>query len=248
MFNKLKSKAGENFPKSKKNSRIFKVVLCFAIALALTASIFVGVQSQKDVVSVVKSMKTLQPGDKIKSSDLELVEVGKYGLSDKVLKSEDEVVGKYVKEETTIYPDDYITTEKLTSEKQDPFSSIKSGKGIMSFTVPNLAASVANNLRVGDTIQVIYSEQVADPTGMSTGGYNVVTADCLKKLTVIDIKDAAGVEPNDSKSSSANLYKSEEFIPSVITVEVDDAQALELSKAELSKNVFVVFKERGSSI
>ena len=247
MLDSIKFKVREHLPKSQRSSRIFKTLLCFIIAIALTASIFVGVQSQKKVVMVIKSTKILEPGTRITELDLKLKEVGEYGLPEGIIISKDQVVGKYVKSDTTIYPADYITPEKLTTKKEEPFTAVNGNKKIMSFSVTNLAASVASNIEPGDIIQVLYSENVTDQNGLNTRS-TVITPDCLKTLNVIDIKDANGLTRDATDSESSKLYSTTSFIPAVITVVVDDIQAAELYKAEMSKSIYAIFVERQKDI
>lgn len=241
MFDKIKLTLRERLPKSQRNSRILKVIVCFVIAAACTGSIYAEQQKQNTLVSVVKATKNIIAGDQISASDVVSVEVGSYGLPGDVIKSADQVVGKYAK--TDIFVSDLIIPDKLSEKQEDHFSGLSKDKKIMSFTVSNLAASVANNIKVGDTIQVIYGETAKDPSGMNEV-VNTIAPEYLKNLTVIDIKDAGGYGQNAENQEDSNIYSSSSFIPAVVTVEVDDIQADALYKAEMSKSIYIIFIAR----
>ncbi|MDD4566237.1 MAG: SAF domain-containing protein [Eubacteriales bacterium] len=237
MFGKLKLTMRERLPKSEKNSRLMKAAICFAIAILCTMSVYAAQQEQTSLVSVVKAGKTIPAGTQIKASDIKVVEVGSYGLPEDAAKEAKFVAGKYARSD--IYTSDFITPDKISEKQEDPFSGISGNRKIMSFSVSNLAASVANNIKVGDTIQVIYGETATDPSGNET--IITVAPDCLKNLTVIDIKDVGGYEQNAEKVNSSGIYSASSFIPAVVTVEVDDEQADALYKAEMAKNIYVIF-------
>ena len=242
MLEKIQFKMRERLPKSQKSNRLFKAGICFLIAIASTVTIYAEQQDQNMLISIVKVKHILSAGTQIKSTDLEAVEVGEYGLPADVITSEDKVAGKYAK--TDLYPSDSITPDKISDAREDPFSGISSNKKIMSFTVSSLAASVANNIKVGDIIQVIYGQTTVDASGLN-GDTATIAPECLQRLKVIDIKDANGyVQETDKKGGGTSIYSASSFIPSVITVEVDDVQAAELYKAELSESIYVLFVER----
>lgn len=240
MIGNLNFKIKNYLPKSQKNNRIIKISLCFIIAFILTASIFIAAQKQNKVITVIKPSKYITSGTKIKDSDLKEVEVGEYGLPDNTIISKDKIVGMYAKSD--LYTSDFITNEKLTTKKAESFITLKKDEKIMSFTVSNLAASVASNIKIGDKIQIIYSVITMDELGINSNS-EILSPECLKQLTVIDIKDVNGYKQNGDKKDK-NLYSNTSFIPSVITVAVNEEQAQELYKAELSKNIYVIFVER----
>ena len=211
------------------------------IAAISTSLVYAATEESRDTVMIVKVTKKVIAGTELKKSDLQLAEVGAYGLPTDVIASVDMVIGKYAK--TDLYPSDNLIPDKLTDKQEDPFSATSAGRKIMSFTVSTLAASVANNIKTGDIIQVIYGQTALDQTGINSMT-NISTPECLNNLTVIDIKDADGYKQENGKTGNVNPYETTSFIPSVITVFVDDEQAIELYKAELSKNIYVIFTSR----
>lgn len=231
----------ERLPKSQKNSRMIKVAACFLIAAISTSLVYAATEESRDTVMVVTVAKKITAETELKKSDLQMTEVGAYGLSSEVISSEDQVIGKYAK--TDLYPTDYLIPEKLVGKQEDPFSASYTDRKIMSFTVSSLAASVANNIKTGDKIQVIYGQTSMDQAGINNMT-SILQPECLKALTVIDIKDADGYQKENGKTGNVNPYETTTFIPSVITVFVDDEQATELYKAELSKNIYVIFISR----
>lgn len=250
MINKVKFKLREHIPKTQKGSRVIKVIICFVAAAVVTASIFTAQQSQNKVTTVIKPIKTIEAGSRIRASDLKEIEVGEYGLPAGVISTKEKITGKYAKSD--IYPSDFITKERLIEKQKTPFTEMPENRKIMSFTVSNLAASVACNIKSGDIIQVIYS--IADPTGM-TNETTVYTPESLKRLKVIDIKDANGVVqpgqknfgqplPEVGKGNSISSESTESFIPSVVTVYVTDEQAAELYRAEQAKSIYTILVER----
>lgn len=239
MIDTLKIKIREILPKSHKNSRLIKAGICFLIAGILTLSIFLVQKQTNTVTTVLKPASLITAGTEITAAHLKEVEVGEYGLPKNILTEKKNVVGKYAA--TDLYPSDFIVKNKITDQENEPFQTISADKKIMSFTVESLAASVASNIKKGDTIQVIYSTSIVDHTGMNSF-VNVITPECLKKLEVIDIKDAGGYRENEKKDSMSSTSTS--FIPAVITVIVNDEQATALYEAEKSKGIHVVFLER----
>jgi len=241
MFKKIKIKMRERLPKSQKNNRMIKLIACFLIAAISTSLVYAATEESRDTVMIVKVSKKITAGTEIEKSDLQMAEVGAYGLPSDVIASEDMAIGKYAK--TDLYPSDNLIPDKLTDKQEDPFSVASTDKKIMSFTVSTLAASVANNIKTGDEIQVIYGQTSLDQTGINSLT-NISAPDCLNGLTVIDIKDADGYKQAIGDKENVNPYETTTFIPSVLTVFVDDQQAIELYKAELSKNIYVIFISR----
>ena len=241
MLDTIKFKMGEWFPKSQKSKNLLKAIMCFVTAIIITASIFVSQQAKSTVITVVKPAKIITEGSRIKESDLVTVEVGEYGLPKEALKNINLIVGKYAG--TDIYPTDYITAVKLTDKKFQPFRTIKENERIMSFTVPTLAASVASNINVGDKIQVMYSEAITEQRGIEREAL-ITAPECLNSLEVIDIKDANGYTRGQEKTEGAKSYEVTPFVPSVITVIVNNEQAAELYKAEQTKSIYAVFIKR----
>lgn len=241
MIKKLKFKVKEHFPKSQRTGKMVKAAVCFLVAIMATVSVNVSAQQKVDLVQIVKASHVIRAGTEITVSDLEEVEAVGYGLPKDVLTSKEQVTGKYAAAD--IYPSDPIIPAKLTDAKADPFLSLAADKNIVSFTVKTLAASVAGNIKAGDMIQVVYAASSIDATSLNSQ-VDPVEPDCLRRLTVVDIKDSDGYYADSGKEGNSIIKSSAKFIPSTITVLADEIQAKELYKAELTGNIYVRFIER----
>jgi hypothetical protein len=243
MLEQLRITLRGRLSKSKTTARILIAIFCFAVAAVSALAMSQVLQAQGTLVEVVKPSVHIAAGTQIQAGDVVLVQVGEYGLPGNVATGKIQVVGQYAK--TDLYPEDTITLGKLSPRREDPFLGDLAGKKIMSFTVPNLAASVAGNIRTGDIIQIIYSNEGQGVEGRARE-IETIMPEALQNLMVVDIKDADGYNREQTESGDVSgLYGTDAYIPSVITVYVNDLQAAELHKAERSKSIHVIFIRRG---
>ena len=90
-------------------------IVCILVAFAVCFGIIPLLnRSSAEHVEIVRIKQTVTKGSMIGEGDIEIVSVGVYNLPDAVIRSKDEVIGKYARGD--IYPGEYLLPSKLTTD------------------------------------------------------------------------------------------------------------------------------------
>jgi pilus assembly protein CpaB len=149
-----------------------KKVILIAIFMALVTTMLVYFYISNSTttheaavpkISVFVASKTLPPKHKITQGDIRQERVAKEYLNSKAVQSENEILGKLVKD--TIIEGEQILKDRLVSDnKNDLVYNVPEGKRAVSMNV-NEQIEVSNLLRPGDYVDIIASfekEEVED--------------------------------------------------------------------------------------
>ena len=205
--------------------------VCIAVAAVLSFFVLPGInKSKENTVIVCKLTANIPAGTRLEGHMLKEVEVGSYGLPGYVIKDPGDIVGKYAK--TSMTADDllfpYRFADFMTDEKIDKI--LAEGKKLVSISVANNAASVANHIKSGDVVSFIcYIDNAA------------VMYDELMNLEVYSIENQ-----NSVNVDNVNAEKDTDIIAATITVIVNEHQARRLVFAEYSGKIHTVFEQRGT--
>lgn len=220
----------EKVPKQKsklKNKGRMIGFISIASALVLAIILFaVTAVTVNDTVEIVRAKADISCGKLIEETDIEVIKVNSYNLSDNVIKDTASVVGKYATLE--MKSGDYVLSSKVSKSSlgtDTQLSNIPDGQVAVSFSVKSLASGLSNKLQAGDIIR-IYSY---DANGVQEHQE-------LSYVQVISTSDASGKEADDGTATY-----------STITVSATTEQAKALIPLETAGTIYVTFITRNAT-
>lgn len=221
------------------NQRFIYGILSIALA-AIIAFIAIPTVTRKtnSTTDIVRVIKSLERGDEIKETDLELVTVGSFNLPEQVATQIQDVAGTYAA--TELLPGDYILPSKVSvlPLSSDPaLYSIPDGMVAISVTTQTLATALADKLQAGDIIRFYYySDKNEHPN-------SVQDIPELKYVKVLSVTDPKGLDIDYTKPPAKD---EEKLQTAVITVLAAPEQALLLTQFENEGVLHVALISRGN--
>lgn len=204
------------------------LVICFAVAPALNAA--AGKQ-----VEIVRITKNVSKGTRLTADMLQTVKVGGYNLPDTVLKSSDAAVGKYAL--ASLQPGDYILSSKVSATAPDVgLSSLDGKQQAVSVSIKSFAAGLSGKLETGDVIELY----VAGYGDMK----ETISPPELQYVQLLAATTDKGMDNTQDNAQKSD--KSEEDMPSTLTVLVSPAQAARLVDYENNGTLHAALVYRGS--
>ncbi len=203
-------------------------VICIILSVALMFGISPLVNNlSSNKITVCQVTENISKGELITSSDVTLVEIGSFGLTDGMLTSKDEIVGKYAKSDiyanVNIYPD--MLTDKIDTS-DDIFDSLDGEKIAMSITIQSLASGVSDNLKNGDIVSIV----------VVNGLESSIPTD-LTYVKVITTTSSSGVD-------SDQISDDEKELSSTVTLLVTPEQAELLANYEANSKIHLTLVSR----
>ena len=227
------------------NKNIFKnrmvigavcIVLSLIVCFGITPLFNSGLKAQTDIVRVKADISR---GDKITDSMVEVVSVGAHNLPAEVVKSKDEVVGKYAMYD--MVSGDNVLSGKLSAEpltEYEYLTRLDGKKVAVSVTIPSFAAGLSGKLEAGDIISLI---AVDGDTGITETPSELRYVEVLAATasTGADKVYKAGENPDEEEDP-------EESLPSTLTLLVNMEQAELLADLEANMTFHAALVYRGS--
>ncbi|BCJ93544.1 Flp pilus assembly protein CpaB [Anaerocolumna cellulosilytica] len=184
---------------------------------------------------VVRIEKYIEKGKIISDEDIKVVEVGSYNLPEQIIKSKDEVIGKYAV--TEMYSGEYIVTKKLSSTplSQDEYLEELDGvNGAISVTLQSFATGLSGKLLSGDIVSIITTD--------TSAGTTIIPPE-LKYVKVLATTTS---EANDVDENTRNKKDTEEeTIATTVTLLVNEKQARTLANLEVMQKIHIELVYRG---
>ncbi len=218
------------------------LILAALLAFGLLPKLY---NSQSATTEVVRLNQTVEYGTVIDESMLTLVEVGAYGLSDRVATSKADLIGKVAA--TTVYADENLLPERFMcledfekeAVKQD--ANLEAGQVLITVSFPTVSSGIAGLLRGGDSVDVY--EYAADELGQS------VVNKALAGMTVYDVLNSKLISLADldaefeaDETLNADDY---DFVPAYVIFIANEQQAKTLIKLEREKSMHLTLQEAG---
>lgn len=128
---------------------VLSLVICFVVTPLFNKSI----SKKTEIVRVVKPIKI---GDEITKDMVKRVEVGAYNLPEDVVRTMEEVTGKYAS--AAMVPGDYIIHSKIADEpaaENAYLYSLNGEKQAVSLSIRAFANGLSGKLISGDIVSVI---------------------------------------------------------------------------------------------
>lgn len=210
---------------------ILSLIICFVLTPFLNSA-------SRAQIEIVRVSDTVKKGEAIDSGKLEIVKVGAYNLPDKVVKSKNDVIGKYAI--TELQKGDYILSTKLSGTPISEFeylNELDGKKRAMSITIKSFAAGLSGKLEPGDIITLISG---------ASGSTGVVSTPLeLQYVKVLAVTLSTGSD-KDYKPKDKKTEEDGKELPSTLTLLVNVDQAKVLTGLEQNGNLHATLVYRGS--
>lgn len=214
---------------------IASVLLSLIICFGLTPLFNDAVAAK---TSVVRVKATIEKGEQITSSKLQIIEVGKYNLSTNILKTTESIVGKYA--ESELYKGDYISNEKISDEPLANYGYLYDFNGeerAVSVSIKSFAAGLSGKLEPGDIVSILVSDYGELKETISPLE--------LKYVQVLAVTAGTGLDTDEYERDTESIEKDKE-LPSTLTLKVTEMQAKLLAELEVKGKIHTVFVYRGN--
>lgn len=208
---------------------LFCVILSLVICFGLTPMFNNALTS---TVEIVRVNADILKGEQITDKMLTTVEVGGYNLPSGVLRSKEDVAGKYANAD--LYPGDYVLQSKLSDTallKNEYLAGLDGENRAVSITIKSFAAGLSGKLERGDIVTLI-----AGGVGQMR---ETVTPPELQYVQVI------ATTLKDGTDSNVQSDEEEDGLASTITVLVSPEQARLLVELEQNGALHAALVYRG---
>ena len=208
---------------------VLSLVICFAITPLFNRTI-----SEK--AEIVRVTREIRIGDEITKDMVKPVEMGGYNLPEGVVRSVDEVIGKYASAD--LVPGDYIIRTKVAEEpaaENAYLYNLNGEKQAISISVKAFANGLSRKLMSGDIVSVIapdYRKQ----------GSTVIPPE-LQYVEVIAVTANSGYDANTGERSEED---SEKELPGTVTLLVTPVQSRVLAELEADGKLHLSLVYRGT--
>ena len=214
-------------------------VICIALSLIICFAITPLFNAAKDqTTEIVRMKKDVKIGQEITAKDIEVVEVGAYILPSEVIRSSEEVVGKYVSSE--LLKGEYVLPSKISdtpASENAYLYNLTGEKRAISVTIPSFAGGLSGKLISGDIVSVIAVD-------FREKGETVVP-DELQYVEVIAVTDKEGYDEGEVVVTSDG--EEEADLPETVTLLVTPEQASILAELEAEGEIHISLVYRGTA-
>lgn len=224
-------------------NKLFLASICILIALFFTFVVTPQYQNYiNKSVKVVMLNKNINTNTLIVESMLvnksvRYSEVPKNAITDK-----QQVIGKFAK--VPIFADDYLSPIKITSKKVEKgyLSGADNNATAVAINMPNLAASLAAQIRPGDVVSIVaYDKRESQ----------VIAPPELQFITVADVINNDGVSVYEQSNKALDIVTSaitaENIIPSSVIFICDIKQSLKLVELANRGQVHIIYRNKSNS-
>lgn len=178
--------AGVKLKPALKNRTVIGII-CIIVALAVTLGVgpLVNKITEK-TTEVVEVKRDVERGHVITAEDLEIVRVGSYNLSDKVLKDKNDAVGKYAS--ATLRAGQLLLTTQLTeggNSASEVLGALDGSQLAVSVHIASFEEGLSGKLENGDVVSLIVYDRDKDTS--YTPGH-------LRYMQVVTTTTANGVD------------------------------------------------------
>lgn len=214
-------------------------VICIALSLIICFAITPLFNAAKDqTTEIVRMKKDVKIGQEITAKDIEVVEVGAYNLPSEVIRSSEEVVGKYVSSE--LLKGEYVLPSKISdtpASENAYLYNLTGEKRAISVTIPSFAGGLSGKLISGDIVSVIAVD-------FREKGETVVP-DELQYVEVIAVTDKEGYDEGEVVVTADG--EEEADLPETVTLLVTPDQASILAELEAEGEIHISLVYRGTA-
>lgn len=209
---------------------VLSLIICFVVTPFFNKSI-------SNKTEIVRVAREIQKGDEIAADMLQTVEVGAYNLPETVVRSVEEVVGKYATAD--LLPGDYILSSKVEREpsaENEYLYHLNGEKQAISITPKSFAAGLSGKLQSGDIVSVIAPDYQMQ-------GVTVIPPE-LQYVEVIAVTSDNGADANTGEKVEDG---EERELPDTVTLLATPDQAKILAELEAESGMHLTLVFRGGA-
>lgn len=209
------------------------------VSFVLTPMYSEAVEKKENVVRVKRKVTA---GSRIEEKDLEVIGTGIYNMSDRIIRSKEELIGKYLR--TDMYPGMYVVREAVSDtpvQKDLYLENIPEDKYAISVTVQNFAAGLSSKLLQGDVVSLIVKKQNAD------GMIECEVPDTLMYMEVLGATQEGGKD-RTKISEDIEDKKSKNERLATVTLSANKYQIAELTSYEGEAMIHIALKSRNNEV
>ena len=208
---------------------VLSLVICFVVTPLFNKSI----SKKTEIVRVVKPIKI---GDEITKDMVKRVEVGAYNLPEDVVRTMEEVTGKYAS--AAMVPGDYIIHSKIADEpaaENAYLYSLNGEKQAVSLSIRAFANGLSGKLISGDIVSVIAPD-------FRKQGSTIIPPE-LQYVEVIAVTANSGYDANTGERGDEETEKE---LPGTVTLLVTPDQGRVLAELEADGKLHLSLVYRGT--
>ena len=209
------------------------IFLSLIICFGLTPLFNNALKAQTEIIRVTKDIKK---GEAITENHVERVKVGAYNLPETIVKSLEDIKGKYVL--TDLIKGDYILTSKLTEnpiKENEYLYNLDGTKAAISVSIKSFALGLSGKLQNGDIVSIIASDY---------GEFReTIIPPELKYVEVLAVTNSKGMD-GQMDSTDSNQDEEKE-LPSTVTLLTNTTQARILADLEAKSKIHIALVHRG---
>lgn len=253
-------KKGKKLPKSEvpfyRNRNVLAITsLAVAGVIAFVFVPLVSYLTTTDMTDVVRVIVPVAKGQKITAESVSIISVPTMGVSENVIESADEVVGRFTT--VDLSRGDYLTPEKMADTlpfPNDYLYQIPMHKMAVSVSVQSFASGLSGKLLPGDVVSIFAVPNQGDAEDKD---FRAIPPQELTYIKVLAVTDKLGTDQQQmiELSSQAGVDRgqaniqddSEEQLPATITFLCDAQQAACLAGLEVNAKLHVALASRGDS-
>ena len=192
-------------------------------------------------VDIVRVTKEITEGEQITGDMVKVESIGGYNLPHNVIKTSDNVVGKYAT--ATLSVGDYILTDKVSNEPQrdnEYLYKLDGKRQAISVTLKSLANGVSGKLKQGDIVSVIAPD-------FRKSGITKIPAE-LKYVEVVGVTTPSGYDTNTNEEKIQDKNKDEKELPTTVTLLATPEQSKILAELEADGSIHLSLVYRGDKV
>lgn len=183
-----------------------------------------------ETIEIIQAAASIRSGQQITENMVRKVSVGKHNLNSQVVKSEENVIGKYAAYD--MVEGEYIMASKITENAncQDEYLDTLDGKKrAVSVSVDCLAAGVSSKLQSGDIVSVIVPTEAEDIAHIPPE---------LKYIEVISVTADSGYDIDERRE--------ERELAETVTLLATEEQSKILVNLESQNKIYFALVYRGN--
>lgn len=207
---------------------LFGILICFILSPLYNKSL-------EEKTKVVLVERQIEKGSIITGSDLKVIEVGSYNIPKNIVKTKEDVIGKYALAD--LFKEDLVPIAKLSDfppVENVYLEDLDGTNGAISITIPSLAAGLSNKLLSGDIVSII-------ATDVNEGVTEIPHE--LMYIKVLACSNESGKDIDEKLSREAGEDKVK--AAATVTLLADDIQAQKLANLEKTKALHIKLVYRG---
>lgn len=220
-------------------NRTFLGIICILIGIATCFIVAPSINKlTNNQVQIIRVTKTIPEGTQIKKDMIQPVKVGGFNLPENILKSENDVIGKFTT--AKLEPGDNILSSKVSDRNQSAYlSDLDGNRQAISISIKSFSAGLSGKLQSGDIISLIVSNYEESKQAIAPPE--------LRYIKLLAATTSKGADTDQTKSSDKTDDKNNDNnIPATLTLLVTPEQATKLVDYESNGKLYATLVYRGS--